>query len=234
MTLCQAMADANIFNVVFSSSATVYGAPSIVPIAENHPAGQITNPYGRSKFMIEQMLTDLAHSDSRWKIAILRYFNPVGAHPTSEIGEFPIGKPNNLLPYITQTAAGKLEQLTVFGNDYSTPDGTCIRDYIHVVDLAGAHVAALDFLNRTEGPLIEAINIGTGKGTSVLEMIHTFEKVSGKELNWQFGARRPGDVVEIYANADKAKRLLGWTAKLSAEDAIRDAWNWEMKLASHG
>jgi UDP-glucose 4-epimerase len=192
------------------------------------------SPYGFTKIIGEQILKDTQLAFPQLRVINLRYFNPVGAHPTSEIGEFPIGKPNNLLPYITQTAAGKLEQLTVFGNDYPTPDGTCIRDYIHVVDLAGAHVAALDFLNRTEGPLIEAINIGTGKGTSVLEMIHTFEKVSGKDLNWQFGQRRPGDVVEIYANADKAKRLLGWSAQLTAQDAIRDAWNWELKLASHG
>jgi UDP-glucose 4-epimerase len=233
--VCNLALQFGINDFVFSSSCTVYGEPQgIKEVSEEMAGAHAESPYGFTKIIGEQILKDTQLAFPQLRVINLRYFNPVGAHPTSEIGEFPIGKPNNLLPYITQTAAGKLEQLTVFGNDYPTPDGTCIRDYIHVVDLAGAHVAALDFLNRTEGPLIEAINIGTGKGTSVLEMIHTFEKVSGKELNWQFGARRPGDVVEIYANADKAKRLLGWTAKLSAEDAIRDAWNWELKLASHG
>jgi UDP-glucose 4-epimerase len=235
VNVCSLALQFGVSDFVFSSSCTVYGEPEgIKEVTEEMAGTRAESPYGFTKIIGEQVLKDTQHAFPQLRVINLRYFNPVGAHPTSEIGEFPIGKPNNLLPYITQTAAGKLEQLTVFGNDYSTPDGTCIRDYIHVVDLAGAHVAALDFLNRTEGPLIEAINIGTGKGTSVLEMIHTFEKVSEKELNWQYGARRPGDVVEIYANADKARRLLGWQAKLTAEDAIRDAWNWELKLASHG
>jgi UDP-glucose 4-epimerase len=225
MTLCQAMADANIFNVVFSSSATVYGAPSIVPIAENHPAGQTTNPYGRSKFMIEQMLTDLAHSDSRWKIAILRYFNPVGAHASGRMGEDPNGIPNNLIPYICRVAVGTLTELKVFGNDYPTVDGTGVRDYIHVLDLADGHLSALDAIRKSSG--VHIWNLGTGHGHSVLEVLKTFEEISGRPIPYQIAPRRNGDIATCFADVSKAERELGWKAKHSLNEMLRDAWKWQ-------
>ena len=225
MTLCQAMADANIFNVVFSSSATVYGAPSIVPIAENHPAGQTTNPYGRSKFMIEQMLTDLAHSDSRWKIAILRYFNPVGAHASGRMGEDPNGIPNNLIPYICRVAVGTLTELKVFGNDYPTVDGTGVRDYIHVLDLADGHLSALDAIRKSSG--IHVWNLGTGHGHSVLEVLNTFEEISGRPIPYQIAPRRNGDIATCFADVSKAERELGWKAKYALNEMLRDAWKWQ-------
>ena len=225
MTLCQAMADANIFNVVFSSSATVYGAPSIVPIAENHPAGQTTNPYGRSKFMIEQILTDLAHSDSRWKIAILRYFNPVGAHASGRMGEDPNGIPNNLIPYICRVAVGTLTELKVFGNDYPTVDGTGVRDYIHVLDLADGHLSALDAIRKSSG--VHIWNLGTGHGHSVLEVLKTFEEISGRPIPYQIAPRRNGDIATCFADVSKAERELGWKAKHSLNEMLRDAWKWQ-------
>jgi UDP-glucose 4-epimerase len=225
MTLCQAMADANIFNLVFSSSATVYGAPSIVPIAENHPAGQTTNPYGRSKFMIEQILTDLAHSDSRWKIAILRYFNPVGAHASGRMGEDPNGIPNNLIPYICRVAVGTLTELKVFGNDYPTVDGTGVRDYIHVLDLADGHLSALDAIRKSSG--VHIWNLGTGHGHSVLEVLKTFEEISGRPIPYQIAPRRNGDIATCFADVSKAERELGWKAKHSLNEMLRDAWKWQ-------
>ena len=234
VNVCELAIAFEVNDVVFSSSCTVYGEPEgIKEVTEEMAGTKAESPYGFTKIIGEHVLKDTQRAFPQLRVINLRYFNPVGAHPSAEIGEFPIGKPNNLLPFITQTAIGKLDRLTIFGNDYPTQDGTCIRDYIHVVDLASAHVAALQFLNQKEGPVLEAINIGTGKGTSVLEMINVFEKVSQHQLKWEFGTRRPGDVIEIYANAEKAEKLLGWKAKLTVEDAVRDAWNWEMKLAKH-
>jgi UDP-glucose 4-epimerase len=219
---------------VFSSSCTVYGDPGDQKeVSENTPLVKANSPYGNTKLVGEQILNDLFVSDPAFKIMSLRYFNPVGAHSSGRIGEFPLGKPNNLLPYVTQTASGKQEQLTVFGNDYPTADGTCIRDYIHVCDLANAHVQALSWLSDQHDGCNEQVNIGTGKGTSVLELIRAFEKTSQQKLNWKFGPRRPGDVTEIYANADKSKKILNWEAKYTVEDAVRDAWNWELKLKEY-
>ncbi len=225
MTLCQAMASANVFNLVFSSSAVVYGAPSIVPIAENHPAGQTTNPYGRSKFMIEQMLTDLAHSDSRWKIAILRYFNPVGAHASGRMGEDPNGVPNNLMPYICRVAVGRLTELKIFGNDYPTIDGTGVRDYIHVLDLADGHLSALNAIRKSSGTHVW--NLGTGQGHSVLEVLNAFEEVSGRAIPYKIAPRRTGDIATCFADVSKAERELGWKAKFNLNEMLRDAWRWQ-------
>jgi UDP-glucose 4-epimerase len=223
----------NVHHLVFSSSCTVYGEPKgNHAVDESTPIGEPASPYGRTKIIGEQILRDVHHAHPQLGILNLRYFNPVGAHPSGEIGEFPIGKPNNLLPFITQTAAGKWSELTVFGGDYNTPDGTCVRDYIHVCDLAEAHVKALQLLER-EGPLYDAINIGTGQGTSVLDMITAFEELTGHELNWKMGDRRPGDVPMIYAKVEKAHEKLHWHTKRTVEDALADAWNWEQKLMEH-
>lgn len=218
-------------NFVFSSSCTVYGEPKgLKEVFEESPKSVPNSPYGNTKAIGEQILIDVQKSNPSLKVINLRYFNPVGAHPSALIGEFPIGKPNNLLPFVTQTAIGKLKELTVFGNDYPTIDGTCVRDYIHVVDLANAHVKAIDYLDTCSGGLIDAINIGTGKGTSVLEVISKFETISGQSLNWKFGPRRPGDVIEIYANVTKALSVLNWKPQYSISDAIEHAWNWENKI----
>ena len=223
----------NIKNFVFSSSCTVYGEPDgSKEVTEETAKNLPSSPYGYTKWMGEQIIEDVFNANPFLKIINLRYFNPVGAHKSALIGEFPIGKPNNLLPFVTQTAIGKQEMLTVFGNDYPTPDGTCIRDYIHVCDLANAHVKAVDYLISNHNGLLENINIGTGKGTSVKEIIQTFVKETGVVLNWQYGPRRMGDVIEIYANAKKAEQLLGWKAELTIADAVRDAWKWELKLAN--
>lgn len=231
VNVCEMAIEFGIADLVFSSSCTVYGEPiGIKEVTEEMASPMGQSPYGYTKIIGEQLLKDTQLAFPQLKVINLRYFNPVGAHPSAEIGEFPIGRPNNLLPFMTQTAVGKWEKLTVFGGDYPTHDGTCVRDYIHVVDLAKAHVAALDFLANSQGSVFEAINIGTGKGTSVLEMIQTFEAISGENLNWEMGERRPGDVIEIYANADKAKHMLGWSAHFTIVDAVKDAWNWELKL----
>lgn len=220
-------------NFVFSSSCTVYGEPKgAKEVSEQTPKQLPESPYGYTKWMGEQIIADFYKSASHLKLMNLRYFNPVGAHPSARIGEFPIGKPNNLLPFVTQTAIGKQSQLTVFGNDYPTRDGSCIRDYIHVMDLAEAHVAALAFLADQKEGLLEAVNIGTGRGTSVLEIIEAFERSTAKALPHVIGPRRAGDVIEIYANVQKGQDLLGWKARLSIEDAIRDAWAWEQYLAT--
>lgn len=224
LTLCEVMARHNVFNLVFSSSATVYGDPHTVPITEGFPLSA-TNPYGRSKLMVEEILRDVGKSDARWNCILLRYFNPVGAHASGLIGEDPNGIPNNLLPYVSQVAVGKLECLSVFGNDYSTPDGTGVRDFIHVVDLAIGHLKALEKL--ASNPRVIAYNLGTGQGYSVLDMIAAFEKASGKKINYRIAARRPGDIATCYADPEFAARELNWRAERGVEEMTRDAWNWQ-------
>jgi UDP-glucose 4-epimerase len=227
----ECMLEFSVDKMVFSSSCTVYGEPiGIKEVTEDSPKAKPSSPYGNSKLISENIIEDTFVANPRLKTVCLRYFNPVGAHPSGLIGELPQGKPNNLLPFVTQTAMGKHENLTVFGNDYPTQDGTCIRDYIHVVDLAKAHVKAINYLENKSQGLNEAINIGTGKGSSVLEIIQKFEKISNQKLNWQFGERRSGDVVEIFANAKKSFEKLNWKAELTVDDAIKDAWNWEIAL----
>lgn len=223
--LLEACTNAGVFNLVFSSSATVYGDSVQMPISEACPASQPTNPYGRSKLIVEDILCDLAKSDSRWSIAILRYFNPVGAHESGLMGEDPNGIPNNLLPYITQVAVGKLPELAVFGNDYPTPDGTGVRDYIHVMDLAQGHLRALEVLQTRIGAHIW--NLGTGQGYSVLEMVRAFEAASGKSVPYRVAARRSGDIAICYAAPDKAERDLGWKAQRGLNEMMRDAWRWQ-------
>lgn len=223
IVLAEVMQDHGVKRLVFSSSATVYGMNNPVPFREDYPTSA-TNPYGYTKVMIEQMLRDLAVSDSEWKICMLRYFNPIGAHESGLIGEDPNGIPNNLLPYVAQVAAGKLKQLTVFGNDYDTPDGTGVRDYIHVVDLALGHLAALDYVKDHCGA--EAVNLGTGHGTSVLEIVSAFEKASGRSVPYRISDRRPGDIASCYASTEKAAEVLHWTAKRNIDDMCRDGWNF--------
>ncbi|MBQ5765173.1 MAG: UDP-glucose 4-epimerase GalE [Clostridia bacterium] len=222
--LIDAMKKHNVKKIVFSSSATVYGASETVPLKEGMPTGA-TNPYGRTKLFIEEILRDLYVSDNSWSITLLRYFNPIGAHISGTIGEDPKGIPNNLMPYISQVAVGKLEKLHVFGDDYNTADGTGVRDYIHVVDLAAGHVKAVQWVLGNEG--CEEINLGTGNGTSVLELKNAFEKASGKDVPFVIDPRRPGDLGEVYADASKAKELLGWEAKLNIERMCEDSWRWQ-------
>ena len=224
IVLCQVMAEFNVKNIVFSSSATVYGDPASLPITEDFPTGA-TNPYGQSKLMVEHVLADLHHSDPSWNIARLRYFNPVGAHDSGLIGEDPNDIPNNLMPFITQVAVGKREQLSVFGNDYDTVDGTGVRDYIHVVDLAVGHLRALDKL-RTKPGLV-TYNLGTGQGYSVLEMVAAFEKASGTEIKYQLVARRAGDIAACYANPNKAQTELNWQATHTIDDMAQSSWHWQ-------
>ncbi|CAI8977548.1 UDP-glucose 4-epimerase [Pseudomonas sp. IT-347P] len=223
--LCQAMARNNVFRLVFSSSATVYGEPTRTPIAEDFGTGKPANPYGRSKLMIEELLTDLCHSDPRWSIGLLRYFNPIGAHESAMIGEDPKGRPNNLLPALTQVAIGRLPELTVYGSDYPTVDGTCVRDYIHVVDLAIGHLKALHLLQHDNG--IHFWNLGTGVGYSVLQIIHSFEDITGISIPFHFAPRRPGDIAKCWADPGKAGRELGWSAQRGLEQMISDAWRWQ-------
>lgn len=224
LVLCEVMQKYGVKKMVFSSSATVYGTPERVPISEDFPL-QATNPYGRTKLMIEEILRDLYVSDNEWSIALLRYFNPIGAHPSGRIGEDPNGIPNNLMPYITQVAVGKLKELRVFGNDYPTVDGTGVRDYIHVVDLAIGHVKALEKVMNTTG--VEAYNLGTGRGYSVLELVLAFEKVTGIKIPYKIVDRRPGDVAICYADPTKAKEEIGWVATRGIEEMCRDAWRWQ-------
>ncbi|WP_064091691.1 UDP-glucose 4-epimerase GalE [Rossellomorea aquimaris] len=224
VTLCEVMKKFEVKNLVFSSSATVYGATETVPISENTPLGA-TNPYGRTKQMIEGILEDLYESDHNWSIALLRYFNPVGAHVSGRIGEDPSGVPNNLMPYISQVAVGKLETLKVFGDNYSTVDGTGVRDYIHVVDLAKGHVKALEKMLISKG--VESYNLGTGQGYSVLEVIAAFEKASGKTISYSIVERRPGDVGICYADASKAKKELGWVTCKGLDEMCQDSWRWQ-------
>ena len=224
LTLLQAMDRAGVRRIVFSSSATVYGDPQSVPITESS-ALQVTNPYGRTKLMCEDMLRDLQAADPRWHVAILRYFNPVGAHESGLIGEHPNGIPNNLMPFITQVAVGKREFLSIFGKDYPTPDGTGVRDYIHVVDLAQGHLAALRYLQERQQSI--TVNLGTGRGVSVKELADTFARVNGVPVPYKFADRRPGDVAACYADTRLAERELGWTARLGVERMCADAWRWQ-------
>ena len=225
LVLCDVMRKHNVKNIVFSSSATVYGDPAFIPITEECPKGKITNPYGQTKGMLEQVLEDIHVSDPEWNVILLRYFNPIGAHKSGLIGEDPKGIPNNLVPYVAQVAIGKLECLGVFGDDYDTPDGTGVRDYIHVVDLAKGHVAAIKKLEEKKGVLI--YNLGTGKGYSVLDVVHAFEKACGKKIPYAVKPRRPGDIATCYADPAKAKAELGWEAENGLEEMCADSWRWQ-------
>ena len=226
ITLCQSMADNDVRNLVFSSAATVYGEPASVPVTEDFPLSA-TNPYGRSKLIIEEILTDLHRADDRWNIALLRYFNPVGAHPSGLIGEDPGGVPGNLMPLVTRVAIGKQKRLQVFGNDYPTPDGTGVRDYIHVQDLARGHVCAIRRLQENCG--IRAWNLGVGQGHSVLEMVSALEQVSGRPVPYDIVARRPGDIATCYADPARARLELGWSAEKTLDDMVSDAWRWQLQ-----
>lgn len=228
IVLLEVMEEFSVKKLVFSSSATVYGVPKSMPLVEDNEMGA-TNPYGRTKLIIENILSDLAASDSSWEIIALRYFNPLGAHRSGDIGEDPNGIPNNLAPYITQVAVGKLERLSVFGNDYDTPDGTCIRDFIHINDLAAGHSASIKYLVSGKCKGFEAINLGSGKGYSVLEIVENFEKAVGKKIPYVITERRAGDIPVSYAKIDKAKELLGWEPTYSIEDMCADSWNWQKK-----
>ncbi len=227
LILCDEMRKHNVKNIIFSSSATVYGDPAQIPITEDCPKGTPTNPYGWTKSMLEQILTDIHTSDPEWNVILLRYFNPIGAHKSGLIGEDPKGIPNNLLPYIAQVAIGKREKLGVFGNDYDTPDGTGVRDYIHVVDLAKGHVKAIKKLADKDG--VNVYNLGTGNGSSVMEVLHAFEKACGRKLPYEIKARRPGDIATCYSKCDKAERELGWTAEYGIDEMCADSWNWQSK-----
>ena len=227
LRLLEIMQEFGCKKMVFSSSATVYGDPASTPIQENFATGATTNPYGTSKYMIERILEDVSISDSSFKVAILRYFNPVGAHESGTIGEDPNGIPNNLMPFIAQTAVGKREYLSVFGSDYDTPDGTGVRDYIHVVDLANAHVKAIDYLNKTVQSKPLVVNIGTGVGYSVLDMVRAFEAASGKKVAYKLVQRRAGDIAKCFADPCYAKEILGWEAKRGIEQMCEDSWRWQ-------
>lgn len=225
LVLCDVMREFGCKRMVFSSSATVYGNSNPSPLVETMKTGDVTNPYGRTKFMIECILQDLCVSDDEWSVVLLRYFNPIGAHESGRIGEDPNGIPNNLMPYISQVAIGKLPQLSIFGNDYDTPDGTGVRDYIHVVDLAKGHVCAVDYALKNNGA--QAINLGTGVGYSVLDLVNAFIKVNNIDVPYKFAPRRAGDVATCYSDPKKAKELLNWEAQFGVEDMCRDTWNWQ-------
>ncbi|MES2388561.1 MAG: UDP-glucose 4-epimerase GalE [Bacteroidota bacterium] len=231
LTMLDVMAENGCGNIVFSSSCTVYGQPDQLPVTEDSPVRPAESPYGNTKQVCEEILRDTVKSGADLRAVALRYFNPIGAHPSAEIGELPIGVPGNLVPFITQTAIGMRESLSIFGSDYDTVDGTCVRDYIHVVDLARAHVQAINLLNQQgAAPWYDFINLGTGEGSSVLQVVQTFERVSGKPLNYKIVDRRAGDVEKIYAQIGKSKTMLEWETKLSLEDGLRDAWRWQQKL----
>ncbi len=225
LVLCDVMRSHGVKKIIFSSSATVYGDPAFIPITEDCPKGKITNPYGQTKSMLEQVLTDLHVADPEWNVILLRYFNPVGAHESGRIGEDPSGIPNNLTPYITQVAVGKLKEVNVFGNDYDTPDGTGVRDYIHVMDLASGHVKALK--KFADKPDVYIYNLGTGRGYSVLEMIQAFSKAVGHDIPYVIKPRRAGDIATCYADATKAREELGWTAERGIDEMCQDAWRWQ-------
>ena len=227
VTLCEAMRDHGVKNIVFSSSATVYTGGDEMPLRESSPTGMCTNPYDWTKYMSEQIMRDMAFADRDWSVVLLRYFNPIGAHPSGLIGEDPRGIPNNLLPYISQVAIGRRDHLTVYGDDYDTPDGTGVRDYIHVVDLARGHAAAINYMLGHRGESV--FNLGTGHGCSVLEMVKTFERVNGVRVPYVIAERRPGDLATVYASPDKSAELLGWRAEYGLEEMCRDTWNWQMK-----
>ena len=225
LMLTKVMKEAGVMNLIFSSSATVYTAGSEMPLTETSPTGDCTNPYGWTKYMSEQILSGIGAADPRWGICLLRYFNPIGAHESGRIGEDPRGIPNNLMPYITQVAVGRREKLSVFGNDYDTPDGTGVRDYIHVVDLAKGHVAAIDYICNHPG--VEIFNLGTGTGYSVLDMVKAFRNVNNVALPYVITPRRPGDIAVCYADPAKSAKILGWKAEKNLSDMCRDSWNWQ-------
>ena len=225
LTLLDVMRKHNCKNIIFSSSATVYGDPAIIPITEECPKGRCTNPYGQTKSMLEEIMMDIQKSDKEWNVVLLRYFNPIGAHPSGLIGENPNGIPNNLMPYVTQVAVGKRTELGVFGNDYDTPDGTGVRDYIHVVDLAKGHVAALQAIEKNCG--LGIYNLGTGHGYSVLDLVKAFIRVNGVDIPYSIKPRRAGDIATCYSNPAKAEKELGWKAQFGLEEMCRDAWNWQ-------
>ena len=225
LVLTKVMADVGVKNIIFSSSATVYSGDNEMPLKETSRTGNCTNPYGWTKYMTEQILSGMAHADPEWRICLLRYFNPIGAHESGTIGEDPRGIPNNLMPYITQVAIGRREKLSVYGNDYDTPDGTGVRDYIHVVDLARGHVAAVRYNETHTG--CEVFNLGTGTGYSVLDMVNTFARVNGVDVPYQITDRRPGDLPVCYADPSKSERILGWKAEKTLEDMCRDSWRWQ-------
>ena len=225
LTVLELMAEYDVQRFIFSSSATVYGEHNVPPMTEDLPTGGITNPYGWTKYMIEKILQGVVTADPSWTVVLLRYFNPIGAHESGLIGENPNGIPNNLMPFICQVAKGRLEQLSVFGNDYPTPDGTGVRDYIHVMDLAEGHLAALKYAREHRG--VEVFNLGTGVGYSVLEMVHTFEEVNGVRVPYRIAPRRPGDIATCYAYPTKAHELLHWQTHRSLSDMCRDAWRWQ-------
>lgn len=227
LTLLEALRHHGCKNIIFSSSATVYGNPAFVPITEECPKGQCTNPYGQTKSMIEQIMMDMQNADKEWNVVLLRYFNPIGAHPSGLIGENPNGIPNNLMPYVTQVAIGKLPELGIFGNDYDTPDGTGVRDYIHVVDLARGHVCALKNIQERKG--LSIYNLGTGKGYSVLDIVHAFEEANGIKIPYSIKPRRAGDIATCYSDPTKAFKELGWKAQYDIADMCRDSWNWQKK-----
>lgn len=236
LNLLELMPRHHVKGIIFSSSCTVYGQPSKehLPVTESAPIQTALSPYGNTKQINEEIIRDYIHSGAPVKSIILRYFNPIGAHPSALIGELPNGTPNNLIPYVTQTAMGIRKQLTIFGNDYNTPDGTCIRDYIYVVDLAKAHVAAMTRVLDQETEPLEYFNIGTGKGESTLEIVETFEKVTGVKLNWKYGPRREGDIEKVWGNVDKANKVLGWKADTPLEEVLASAWKWQQKLREDG
>lgn len=228
VTLCEAMRDHGVKDIVFSSSATVYSGDNDMPLRESSRTGMCTNPYGWTKYMSEQIMRDMAYADKEWAVALLRYFNPIGAHPSGLIGEDPKGIPNNLMPYISQVAVGRRKELSVFGNDYDTHDGTGVRDYIHVVDLARGHVAAIEYMQKNHrGESV--FNLGTGTGYSVLDMVKAFSRVTGREIPYKIVDRRPGDLATVYSSPDKSAELLGWRAQYTLDDMCRDAWNWQSK-----
>ena len=230
VVLLEFMNSQGIKDLVFSSSCTVYGQAEVLPVTESTPRKDAESPYGNTKKICEDILVDFVASQVGMRVISLRYFNPIGAHPSSKIGELPSGVPSNLVPFVTQAAAGIRQKVTIFGDDYDTSDGTCVRDYIHVVDLADAHVKALGHLNQQENDFYDVFNVGTGNGNTVLEVVKTFEKVNGLKLNYEIGSRRPGDVVKIWADTTKINQVLGWTPKFTLEDSLRDSWNWEKTL----
>ncbi len=235
VNLLELMPKYNVEGIVFSSSCTVYGQPDVLPVTEDAPVKKAESPYGNTKQINEEIIHDTVKSGSPIKAILLRYFNPIGAHPSAKIGELPNGVPMNLIPFLTQTAIGIREKLSVFGDDYNTPDGSCIRDYINVVDLAKAHVVAIDrMLQNKQAEPVEVFNIGTGRGLSVLELIHAFESATGVKLNYQIVGRRQGDIEQVWANPEKANKVLGWKAETSIEDTLRSAWKWQQHLREAG
>ena len=236
INLLELMPKYGVKGIIFSSSCTVYGQPTAenLPVTEEAPIQKALSPYGNTKQINEEIIQDYIHSGADIKAVILRYFNPIGAHPSAEIGELPNGVPMNLIPFVTQTAMGIRSELKVFGNDYNTPDGTCIRDYIYVVDLAKAHVKAMERVLDTDSDKIEVFNIGTGTGWSTLQVVEGFEKATGVKLNWKYAPRREGDIEKVWGNVDKANKVLGWKAEANIEDVLRSAWNWQKKLRERG